>query len=230
MGIVTLMAHLQLWFQPLSKPKGNWSLLLRRLSALAFALSVSSLIACRTDNPATRVSLILHELAPSVHLGQALADARRVYPTLVVQHERDLHDYFPRSDTTRIYPVAVTALPASPDPSAARDTIVESFEFVTSPSSAAQFAAHVAEVFQVRPRVACGSLAVNGRDSVLTFDTHGRGGVTITFPERRADYGASRSHVFVYSGRWFPEHLIPNYQPARCAVAAHMRISPTSLG
>lgn len=190
------------------------------LSILTFGTFAYSLAACRRDDPAVRVSSVLHELAPSVHLRQSLADARQAYPTLAVQRDGELHDYFPRSDTTRIFPVAVTARPASPDTAAPRDSIVESFEFVTSPSSAVEFVRHVAEVFQNRALVSCGSLATNGRDSVLTFDTHGRGGVTVTFPMRRTDENGGRSHVFVYAGRWSPDHFIPNYIPARCGTAA----------
>src|SRR5690348_2680191 len=187
-GMLASMTQFELSFHRSMKSKAKKSYRLCPVATFALAVSCAAVTACRMDDPALRVSLILHELAPSVHLGQALADARRVYPTLAVQHEGELHDYFPRSDTTRIYPVAVTVLPTSAEKAAALDTVVQSFEFVTSPSSAVHFARHVAEVFQARPRIACGSLAMNGRDSLLTFDTHRRGGVTITFPESRADY------------------------------------------
>lgn len=186
---------------------------------------VFALVSCRTEDPASRVSSVLHELAPSVHLRQTLSDARRAYPTLAVQRAGELHDYFPRSDTTRIFPVAVTARPESSDTMAAPDSIVDGFEFITSPSSAAHLVRHVADVFQNRARVSCGSLAANGRDSVLTFDTHGRGGITITFPVRRADYDAARSHVFIYAGPWSPERVIPNYLPARCGATAQRPIN-----
>jgi len=195
---------------------------LRSFLLLVLAATSITVTGCISDDPAMRVSLVLHELAPAVRLGQPLTDARRVYPTLVVQSGSELHDYFPRSDTTRVFPVAVTIRSASADTSPAADSLIESFEFVTAPSSAAHLEHRVADIFQARPRVACGSLAANGRDSVLMFDTHGRGGVAITFPELRPSYGSTRSHVFIYSGPWLPEQLIPNYVPTRCRTAAKL--------
>jgi hypothetical protein len=188
-------------------------------NALVAGLLVTTAIACRTDGRSRRTEQLLAELAPSLKLGQKLVDARRAIPALKVRHPGDPTDLAVPSDTDA--PVAVAVL-VSPGPQAhehaAPDATIEGVEFVMTPDVATSMRRHVEEVFHERGEYECAGRSISVTDSVVVWELGRRGGVVLTFPERRPEGEPAVSRMFVYSGTWSPSRSLSGYGVQPCSV------------
>ena len=189
----------------------------------ARVLVALALAACH-GGPSDRAELALRDLDSRVHLGDRLVDTRDALPGVpVLASDATIRESLAADsaahDTLPIRPAAIVVTPAPRSGESASDSArVTGFVFATVPTVADSLAVHVAELFQKRALQTCARIAPVGRDTLLLWDAHGRGGVAISFPDRQRARGAAHSFVVVYDGQWQPERLFTGYAPASCAV------------
>jgi hypothetical protein len=189
----------------------------------ALAIGALALAVCEGGR-SSRAEQVLQDLEPDVHLGDRLVATRAALPGVpVLASDATIRETLAADsathDTLAVRPAAMVVSPRPATGQPAADTaLVTGFVFATAPRVADSLAVHVAELFQKRGVQTCARIAPVGRDTVLLWDAHGRGGVAISFPDHRRERPAAQSFLVVYGGKWEPERLFAGYAPASCAV------------
>jgi hypothetical protein len=195
----------------------NGKHVLNVLRFLSLAAPLVVLAGCHVEGRSSRAESLLSQLAPSIRLGEPLADARRVLPGIPVRHVSDSANL--RTPVPGTTPT-LTALIVSPEPDAnqhaAPDAAVEGVAFVMSPAAADRLRQQVATVFRSPGAQACAVRSGQSVDSIVVWDLDIRGGALLTFPERRPSGETPTSRLFVYTGAWTPREGLAGYRAMAC--------------
>jgi hypothetical protein len=179
--------------------------------------TLTMLTGCRVEGRSSRAQSLLSGLAPSLKLGESLADARHAVPGLRVRRPGDATELGTQSMDSALRPVAVIVSPEpSPLAQAAPDAAVEGVEFEMTPETASELRQRIAALFRGPGSRACAERAGATVDSIVQWNLDIRGGALLTFPSRRPVGAAARSHLFVYTGAWRPSEGLPGYRAAAC--------------
>jgi hypothetical protein len=174
---------------------------------------------CHIESRSRRAEQLLGELAPSLRLGESLADARRAMPALGVRHPGDSPNMYEANDAAPPRAVAVVVWPGpAVGEHASPDAIVEAVEFVMSPTVAGTLRQHVNQLFGTAVQSTCAGQSLEQTDAVAVWDLGRRGGVLLTFPEQRPDGVAPTSRLFIYTGGWEPARSLSGYGQRSCSV------------
>ena len=188
----------------------------RVLLILALMAAVTG---CHFEGRSRRAEQLLHELAPDLRLGEPLADARRAMPTLGVRHPGDSPNMYTASDSEPPRAVAVVVWPGPAfGERASPRALVEAVELVMSPTAAAKLRPHVNRLFGLPVQSTCAGQSLEQTDIVVVWELGRRGGVLLTFPERRPEGVVPTSRLFVYTGGWEPARSLSGFGQASCSV------------
>lgn len=189
----------------------------RAAGVVVVVSGVMILSGCHLEGRSSRAQTLLSQLAPTLRLGEPLADARRAIPTLRVRHQGDPTDVeTPNGDSTP-QPVAVIVYPGpQPKEHAAPDAALVGVEFVMTPEVASGLRQQIATTFRRSGSLACATRTIASTDSIVEWDLDLRGGALLTFPERRPDGAVPVSRLFVYTGGWRPSEALSGYQHSAC--------------
>ena len=199
----------------------GWNHVARGGQFLAVITVLSSALGCHLDGRTRRADRLLSELAPPLHLGQSLADARRAIPGLDVRHPGDSSSMYTATDSEPPRPVALIVWPRpAQGEHAVPGATVEGVELVMSPAVAAAVRKQVVDVFGPPTESTCAGPMIAQTDLVLLWNVGSRGGALLTIPERRPDGVAATARLFIYSGGWEPAQSISGYGTATCSVSS----------
>jgi hypothetical protein len=182
-------------------------------------IMIAPCTACHVEGRSRRAEQLLGELAPTLRLGESLADARRAVPALGVRHPGDSPNMYEATDSA---PPRVVAVVVSPGPligeHASPDATVEAVELVMSPAIAAKLRQHVDQLFGTPAQSTCAGQSLEQTDLVDVWDLGRRGGVLLTIPERRPEGIAPTSRLFIYAGGWEPARSMSGFGQASCSL------------
>jgi hypothetical protein len=180
-----------------------------------------SVTGCHLEGRSRRAERLLAELAPPLHFGQPLDDAKRAIPGLDVRHPGEWSTIYTATDSEPPRPVALIVWPRPERGGRASESaVVEGVELVMSPGVAARLRQHVDQLFGPPTEATCAGPMIAQTDSVLVWQLGRRGGALLTFPERRPDDVVPISRLFIYSGGWEPARSISGFGQAACAVSS----------
>ena len=187
----------------------------------AALVAVALLAGCHVEGRSRRAERLLAEVAPTLHFGQSLADARRAIPTLGVRHPGDPTNLYLADDSgvPRVVAVIVQPEPAAGE-HASSGALVEGVELVTTPEIAAKLRQHITKQFGKASESTCAGQSLEQIDLVMLWDTGGRGGILLTVPERRPDGIVPTSRLFIYTSGWAPDRSLSGFGRPDCTAAS----------
>jgi len=173
---------------------------------------------CHLEGRSRRAEHLLGELAPALRLGGSLVDARRAMPSLGVRHPGDSPNMYTASDSEPPRAVAVVVWPGpASGEHASPSALVEAVELVMSPEVAAKLRQHVTDLFGSPVQSTCAGPSLEQTDVVVGWELGRRGGVLLTFPERRPEGVVPTSRLFIYTGGWEPARSLSGFGQASCS-------------
>lgn len=183
------------------------------LGALAACISLAG---CRMEGHSARAQQLLTELSP-LTLAQPLREARRSVPILRVHHAGERWTMQLRPDSARplLAGVIVTPNPAAGD-SASPDAMVESVEFLLTPTQAIQLRARTTSLLGAPTSLACAGHSISETDSVIIWARDVRGGVLMTIPHRRLSDEPAIARLYVYASGWNPQRALSGFGVMTC--------------
>ncbi len=201
----------------LDEQKNTVDTLVRAL-ALCFAIGLAA--ACHLEGRSKRAERLLRELDPKLMLGETLRDARRARPELGVRHPGDSPNLYAARDSEPPRAVAVIVWPAPAlGERASPDAIVEAVELVMGPRVAGTVQQRVTQLLGVPVQALCAGQSLEQTDRVAVWELGRRGGVVLTFPDRRPDGVEPTSRLFIYTSGWQPERSLSGFGRAACSAS-----------
>jgi hypothetical protein len=181
---------------------------------------MSLLAGCHLEGRSRRAEQLLGELEPALRLGETLSEARRARPDLGVRHPGDSPNMYIASDSEPPRTVAVVVWPGPAlGERASPSAVVEAVELVMSPRVAGQLQHRVTRLFGSPVRSLCAGQSLEQTDRIAVWELGRRGGVLLTFPERRPDDIVPTSRLFIYTSGWHPDRSLSGYGQASCSVS-----------
>ena len=183
---------------------------------LGVLATCAALAGCHMEGHSARAQRLLSELSP-LTLAQPLGDARRRVPALRVHHAGERWTTTLRPDS--LHPLLAGVI-VSPNPaageSASADAIVESVEFLLTPTQASEIRHRAISLLGEPTSIACAGRSISETDSVITWSRDVRGGVLLTIPHRRLSGEPATARLFVYTTSWNPHRALSGYGVMTC--------------
>lgn len=189
------------------------------LRCVALLTLITCVAGCHLEGRSRRAEQLLGELEPTLRLGETLRDARRAHPELGVRHPGDSPNLYTANDSEPPRAVAVVVWPGPAlGEHASPNAIVEAVELVMGPRAAGAVHRRVTQLFGP-PVSLCAGQSLEQTDKVTMWQMGRRGGIILTFPERRPDGVEPTSRLFIYTGGWQPERSLSGFGQASCSAS-----------